>query len=128
LESKDSERGRLVRGFKFIAIAIAAVIAIILAFTVVGFVIHALIYVALIALAAGGVYVAFKAGRASNKHVSDRDRKNNEVKDSRETRPLPRADVQQYSPPPPPPPVAAHPVSRQNVDDELAKLKREMGS
>jgi hypothetical protein len=114
-----------VRGIKLAAIAIGAVIALILVFSAVGVIIHVLMYAALVALAAGAVYVAFKAGRASNKHVTERERKE-EVRESRQTRPLPRADVQQYSPPTPP--VTTRPVSSASVDDELAKLKREMGA
>jgi hypothetical protein len=112
------------RGFKLIAIAVGAVLALILVFSAVGFIIHALAFVAIAALVVGGAYVAFKIGRASNKQVN-KGSKESEVRDSRTTRPLPRADVQQYSPPPPP---VSHPVTSQNVDDELAKLKREMGS
>jgi len=112
------------RGFKLAAIAIAAVIALIFVFSVVGFVVHALFYVALIALAAGGVYAAFRLGRASNRQVSKGSRES-EVQDSHPTRALPSADVQPYTPPAPP--TVPRPVTKPNVDDELAKLKREMG-
>jgi hypothetical protein len=112
------------RGLKFVAIAVGAVLALILVLSVVGFIVHAIAYVAIIALVAGGVYVAFKVGRASNRQVNKGSR-DSEVQDSRASRPLPRADVQQYSPPAPP--VVSGPVTSQNVDDELAKLKREMG-
>jgi hypothetical protein len=113
------------RGLKLAAIAIGAVIALIFVFSVVGFVVHALFYVALIALAAGGVYLAFKLGRASNREVSKGSRES-EVQDSRSARPLPRADVQPYTPPAQP--TVSRPVTGPNVDDELAKLKREMGN
>jgi hypothetical protein len=113
------------RGFKLIAIAVAALIVLILGFEAVGFIFHLIAYVAVAALVAGGVYVAFKVGRASGKQVS-KGSKESEVQDSRSARPLPRADVQSYTPPAPP--TVTRPVTRQNVDDELAKLKREMGS
>jgi hypothetical protein len=122
------------RGFKLAAIAIGAVLALIFVFSVVGFIVHMLAYVAIAALVVGGAYVAFKLGRASNRQVSNRSRdRESEVQD-RHSRPLPRADVQQYVPPTPQtPPAASRPVSGQNVsgqnvDDELARLKREMGS
>ena len=110
------------RGFKLIAIAVGAVLALFLVLSVVGFVVHAIAYVAVIALVAGGVYVAFKVGRASNRQVNKK-AKDSEVQDSYSARPLPRADVESYTPPPP----VSRPVTSQNVDDELAKLKREMG-
>jgi|HubBroStandDraft_2_1064218.scaffolds.fasta_scaffold1345202_1 hypothetical protein len=115
------------RGLKLAAIAIGAVLALILVLSVVGFIVHAIAYVAVIALVAGGVYVAFKVGRASNRQVSKGSKeRESEVQDSRSARPLPRADVQTYTPPAPP--TVSRPVTSQNVDDELAKLKREMGS
>ena len=113
------------RGFKYIAIAIGAVLALFLVLSVVGFIVHAIAYVAVIALVVGGGYVAFKLGRASNRQVK-KGSKEHEVQDSYATKPLPSADVQQYTPPAPP--TVTRPVTRQNVDDELAKLKREMGS
>lgn len=117
------------RGFKLAAIAIGAVLALFLVLSVVGFIVHAIAYVAVIALVAGGIYVAFKVGRASNRQVSKKSR-DSEVQDSYSPKPLPRTDVQQYTPPAPPTVTrpAARPVTSQNIDDELAKLKREMGS
>ncbi|HEY1623344.1 MAG TPA: hypothetical protein VGG16_06050 [Streptosporangiaceae bacterium] len=113
------------RGFKLVAIAIAALIALILGIEAVGFIFHLVAYLAVAALVAGGVYVAFKLGRASNRQVSKKT-KDSEVQDSYTARPLPRADVQQYTPPAPP--TVTRPVTGPNIDDELAKLKREMGS
>jgi hypothetical protein len=110
------------RGFKLVAIAIAALIALILGIEAVGFIFHLIAYLAVAALVAGGVYVAFKLGRASNRQVSKK-AKDSEVQDSYTARPLPRADVQQYTPP-----TVTRPVPGPNIDDELAKLKREMGS
>jgi hypothetical protein len=115
------------RGFKLVAIAVGAIIALIFVFSVVGFIIHAIAYVAIAALVAGGVYVAFKLGRASNRQVS-KGHKESEVQDSHPARPLPRADVQQYTPPVAPAPPTTKPVSGQSIDDELARLKRQMGS
>jgi len=113
------------RGFKLIALAIGAVLALILVLSVAGFVVHAIAYVAVIALVAGGVYVAFKVGRASNRQVSKGSKRSrdSEVQDSYSARPLPRSDVQPYTPP-----AVSRPAPSANIDDELAKLKREMGA
>jgi hypothetical protein len=113
------------RGLKLAAIAIGAVIALIFVFSVIHLVIDALIFVAIAALVAGGVYAAFKLGRASNREVSKGSRES-EVQDARSARPLPRADVEPYTPPAQP--TVSRPVTGANVDDELARLKREMGN
>jgi hypothetical protein len=115
------------RGFKVVAIAIAALIALFLAVEAVGFIFHIIAYVVIAALVAGGVYVAFRLGRASNREVSKGSKaKENAVQDSYQARPLPRADVQPYTPPAQP--TVSRPATGMNVDDELAKLKREMGN
>jgi hypothetical protein len=107
------------RGFKVIAIAVGVLIAFLFVGTVVGFLIHAVIDLVIAALVVGGIVVAVKMARSS-KQVS-RGRKENEVKDSY-TRPLPSADVEQYAQP------TRSQYGSQDVDDELARLKREMGS
>jgi predicted lipid-binding transport protein (Tim44 family) len=112
------------RGFKIAAIAIGAIIVFLLVGTVVHVIISALIGLAVAALVVGGIYVAIKVAR-SNKQVSSKPR-DSEIRDhhSRSSA-LPRADMEQYSTPAPRP--AARP-SAADVDDELARLKREMGS
>jgi hypothetical protein len=107
------------RAFKVIAIAVGVLIAFLFVGTVVGFLIHAVIDLVIAAAVVGGIVIAIKMAR-SNKQVS-RGRKESEVQDSY-TPPLPRADVQQYSQP------TRSQYGSQDVDDELARLKREMGS
>lgn len=117
------------RGWKIAAIAIGVIIAFFLVGTVVHIIISALITVAIAALVVGGAYVAIKVAR-SNKQVSGKS-KDSEIRDqySRSSA-LPRSDLDQYVPPtaPAPPARPAARPSTQDVDDELARLKREMGS
>ncbi|HEX4832930.1 MAG TPA: hypothetical protein VH478_17755 [Trebonia sp.] len=98
---------------KIAAVAIGALIA----FFIVGSVIHLITailgWVVVLALVGGGGYVVYKiatSGRGRSVRNRHRDR---ELRD--DYRP---AD---YPPPPPPPP------SRPNVDDDLDRLRREMG-
>lgn len=116
------------RGWKIAAIAIGAIIAFFLVGTIVHVIISALITVAIAALVAGGIYVAIKVAR-SNKQVSGKSR-DSEIRDQYSGSALPRSDLDQYVPSTPPSRPAARPsASRaQDVDDELARLKREMGS
>jgi hypothetical protein len=111
------------RGFKVVAIAIGVLIAFLLVGTVIGVIIHAVEALFIVALVAGGIFVAIKVAR-SGKQVS-RGPKEKEIGDSYPS-PTPRGDVQQYSAPVPP--AAPTRPSTQDVDDELARLKREMGS
>lgn len=115
------------RGWKIAAIAIGVIIAFFLVGTVVHIIISALITVAIAALVAGGVYVAIKIAR-SNRQVSGKS-KDSEIRDdySRSSA-LPRSDLDQYIPPAPPSRPAAARPSTSDIDDELARLKREMGS
>ena len=98
-------------------IAVSAVIG-----AVVGFVLGLVLKVAIAALVVGGVVYAVKRAR-SRQHVSGK-KADREVREPEYSRPLPRADVDHGSAPfPPPARPAAH-----DVDDDLARLKREMGS
>jgi hypothetical protein len=74
------------------------------------------------ALVVGAIAVAIKMAR-SNRQVS-RKRSEREVREPEYSRPLPRADVEPVSTNVPPRP-STH--SAPDVDDELARLKREMG-
>ena len=113
------------RGLKMAAIAVGVLIAILIGFTVVGFVVHAVVDLVIAALVVGAIVVAVKVAR-SNKQVT-RKRSEREVRREPEpdySRRLPRADVE---------PVATYPTQpprpgSQDIDDELARLKREMGA
>ncbi len=106
---------------KVAAVAIGALIA----FLVVGSVIHLIMtvlgYILVAALVAGGGYVVYKIatnrrGREVRGRRRGREIRNDHHDDLRDTPP----DTG-YAAPPPPRPAAG------NVDDDLARLKREMG-
>jgi hypothetical protein len=108
---------------KLAAIAGGILIAFLVVGGIVGAIIHALGELIIAALVVGGIIVAIKVAR-SGKQIS-RKREEREVRDrdyEDYDRPLPRATVEpaSYSPPPAAPPT-------QDIDDELARLKREMG-
>lgn len=105
---------------KVAAIAIGALIAFLIVGSVVGFILHVLSYVVIAALVAGGGYVVYKiATSGRGREVRDRHR-DRELRDDYRRDDLRQQD---YTPPPPPPPPA-----RPNVDDELNRLRREMGN
>jgi hypothetical protein len=113
------------RWFKVAAVGVGILIALIIGWAVVGFVLHAVEFLVIAALVAGAVAVAIKVAR-SGKQVSSK-RAKREVREPDDySRPLPRADVEHvptsYSSPPPPR------QSAPDIDEELARLKREMGS
>jgi hypothetical protein len=115
------------RWFKVAAAGVGILIALIIGWAVVGFVLHAVEFIVIAALVVGAVAVAIKVAR-SGKQIS-RKRADREVRE-REPEPeysrsLPRADVEpaatSYSAPPSRP-------NTQDIDDELARMKREMGA
>ena len=113
------------RWFKLAAIGAGILIAFLVVGSVIGFIIHAVTYLVLAALVVGAIAVAIKVA-SSKRQVSGKkaEREVREPNDRQYNRPLPRADVEPAAPPPPSPVrPAAH-----DVDDELARLKREMGS
>lgn len=119
--------------WKVLAIAVGVLVAFFVVGSIVHVIISALITVAIAALVVGGIYVAIKVSR-SGKQVSGKSR-DSEIRDRdrySSSSALPGVDLDQYSAPPPPRPAAARPAaprpSAQDVDDELARLKREMGS
>jgi hypothetical protein len=112
------------RAWKVVAVAVGVLVAFLLVGTVVGVIIHAVIDLLIVAAIAGAIVIAVKVAR-SGKQVKGRD-KDAEIRDDAYSRPLPRADLDQYSAPAPPPASARQ--GTQDVDDELARLKREMGS
>ncbi|MBV9093981.1 MAG: hypothetical protein JO132_08915 [Streptosporangiaceae bacterium] len=107
------------RWFKVAAIAGGILIAFLIVGSVIGFVMHAVVDLVIAALVVGVIVVAIKMAR-SGRHVTRR-RADREVRDPARGRTLPRADVE---------PVSAHTQAREaklDVDEELARLKREMG-
>jgi hypothetical protein len=114
---------RRMRWFKLAAIGAGILIAFLVVGSVIGFIIHAVTSLIIAALVVGAIVVAIKVAR-SGKQISGK-RAEREVREpgyDRQHRspPLPRADVE---------PVAT-PRPRQDardVDDDLARLKREMG-
>jgi hypothetical protein len=110
------------RWFKVAAIAGGVLIAFLIVSSVVGFVAHLVFDLVIAAVVIGAIAVAIKVAR-SGKQVS-RGRDESEIRE-REARPLPRADVEPFSAP-------ARPVqpkqSTADIDEELARLKREMGA
>ena len=113
------------RWFKLAAIAGGILIAFLVVGSVVGFVIHAVMELVIAALVVGAVVVAIKVAR-SGKQVSSK-RAKHEVRDQEPHQSLPRAEVDPYTPSV----LAQQPrhsaPSSADIDDELARLKREMG-
>jgi hypothetical protein len=111
------------RWFKVAAIAVGILIAFLLVGSVIGLIIHAVEALVIAALVVGAVVVGVKVAR-SRKQVSGK-KAEREVREPDYGRPLPRADVEpvstQYSSPPPR-------QNTQDIDDELARMKREMGA
>jgi hypothetical protein len=115
---------RRMRWFKIAAIVGGIIIALLIVGQVVHFLFAALTTLVIAALVVGGVAVAIKMSQ-SRKQVSGK-RAEREVRDQDSHQPLPRADVEPYSTSVPTPPRSA--PNTQDIDDELARLKREMGN
>ena len=115
------------RWFKVAAIGVGILIAFLLVGGVIGFVIHAVTDLVIAALVVGAIVVAVKVAR-SRREVSGKkaEREVREPDYPQYSRPLPRADVEPVSTPYPPPSRPVNPPAH-DVDDELARLKREMG-
>jgi hypothetical protein len=112
--------------FKIAAIAGGIIIAFLIVGSVVHFILAAITTIVIAALVVGGIAVAIKMAR-SGKQVS-RKRAEREVRDQDSYQPLPRADVEPYStsvPAQQPRRAAPDPT---DIEDELARLKREMGN
>jgi cell division protein FtsN len=112
------------RWFKVAAIAVGILIAFLVVGSVIGFVLHAIVDLVIAALVVGAIVVAVKVAH-SRKQVSPKRAKREVRKPADHSQPLPRADVEHvttpYSSPPPR-------QSAPDIDEELARLKREMGS
>jgi len=113
------------RWFKIAAIAGGIIIALLIVGQVVHFLFAALTTLAIAALVVGGIAVAIKMSR-SGKQISNK-REEREVRDQDSYQPLPRADVEPYSTSVPTQQPRSAPKA-QDIDDELARLKREMGN
>jgi hypothetical protein len=110
--------------FKVAAIAVGILIGFLVVGSVIGFIIHAVIELAIAAAVVGAIVVAVKVAR-SRRQVTGK-KAEREVRDrdyEQYSRPLPRSDVEPAAPPSSP----ARPATY-DVDDELARLRREMGS
>jgi hypothetical protein len=104
--------------FKLAAIVGGVIIAFLIVGSVVHFILAAITTVVIAALVAGGVYVAIKVARSGKKVSGKRaEREVREPDPETYRRPLPRSDVEPASPRP----------RAEDVDDDLAKLKRELG-
>ena len=112
--------------FKIAAIAGGLIIAFLIVGSVVHFILAAITTIVIAALVVGGVAVAIKMAR-SGKQVSGK-KAEREVPESDSYRPLPRADVEPYSTSVPTQQTRQRTPDPQDIDDELARLKREMGS
>jgi hypothetical protein len=113
------------RWFKLVGIAVGILIAFLVVGAVIGTIFHILTDLVIAALVVGAIAVAIKVAR-SRRQVSGKkaEREVREPDHRQYSRPLPRADVEPVSTSYPPPSRPAP----QDVDDELARLKREMGS
>jgi Family of unknown function (DUF5326) len=131
------ERMRRMRWYyKFAGIAVGIFLAFIVVSAVigavVGFVLGLVLKVAIAALVVGGIVYAVKRGMRSRGQVPGA-KTEREVREPKYSRPLPRADVDHVAAPNPSasnPSATYRPTARpaaQDVDDELARLKREMG-
>jgi len=113
------------RWFKIAAIGVGILIAFLIAGSVIGFIIGAVTKLVIAALVVGAVAVAIKVARSRRQVSGSKAEREVRDRDHEEyNRPLPRADVEPAAPPPPSP---VRPATH-DVDDELARLKREMGS
>ena len=112
------------RFLKLAAIAGGILIAFLVVGSVIGFSIHAVTTLVIAALVVGAVVVAIKMAR-SGKQVSGK-RAKREVREEEPYRPLPSAEVDTFAVPAQQP--RRNIPSTADIDDELARLKREMGS
>ena len=112
--------------FKIAAIAGGLIIAFQIVGSVVHFILAAITTIVIAALVVGGVAVAIKMAR-SGKQIS-RKREEREVRDHDTYQPLPRTDVAPYSSSVPTQQPRRATPNPADIDDELARLKREMGN
>ena len=110
------------RWFKIAAIAAGIIIAFLIVGSVVHFILAAITTIVIAALVVGGAAVAIKMMRSGRQVSRKREEKQVREPDHSEySRPLPRADIELASPQP-------ATQDAPDVEDELARLKREMGA
>jgi hypothetical protein len=112
--------------FKIAAIAGGILIAFLVVGSVIGFVIHAVTELVIAAVVVGAIVVAIKVAR-SGKQIS-RKQEEREVSERESYRPLPSADVEPYSTAVPTQQPRQAAPNKADIDEELARLKREMGA
>jgi hypothetical protein len=110
---------------KIAAIAGGVIIAFLIVGSVVHFILAAISTIVIAALVVGGIAIAIKMAR-SRRQVSGK-RTGREVRDPDPYQSLPRADVEPYSTPVPTQQPHRSAPNASDIDDELARLKREMG-
>jgi hypothetical protein len=115
---------RRMRWFKIAAIAGGIIIAFLIVGSVVHFILAAVTTLVIAAVVVGGIAIAIKMAR-SGKQVS-RKREEREVRDHDSYQPLPRADVEPYTTSVPTQQPRRAAPNGNDIDDELARLKREM--
>ena len=115
--------------FKIAAIGVGILIAFLIVGSVTHFIITAVTYLVIAALVAGGVAIAVKVAR-SGRQVSGKkaEREVREPDYDQYSRQLPRADVEPVSTSYPAQPSRPAKPAAADVEDELARLKREMGN
>jgi hypothetical protein len=107
--------------FKVAAIGVGILVAFLVGGWIIGFVIHAVLDLVIAAAVVGAIVVAVKMARSRKQVTRKREEKQVREPDYSEySRPLPRADIEPITPQP-------SRQGTQDVDDELARLKREMG-
>jgi hypothetical protein len=114
------------RWFKVAAVGVGILIALIIGWAVVGFVLHAVEFLVIAALVVGAAAVAIKVVR-SGKQVG-RKRADREVREPEYSRALPRTDIEPVSTSYSAPPSQQSRPNTADIDDELARMKREMGA
>ena len=110
--------------FKFAGIAVGIFLAFLVGGWIIGFVIHAVLDLVIAAAVVGAIVVAVKMARsrqAGHAQAGGKARSASPTTTST-ARPLPRADIEPVTPA-----FNGKAERAPNVDDELARLKREMG-
>jgi hypothetical protein len=114
------------RWFKLVAIAGGILIAFLLVGSVIGVILHAVTDLVIAALVVGAIAVAVKVAR-SRKQVTGK-KAEREVREPDRYQSLPSAEVDRFTASVPPQQPRRATPNPADVEDELARLKRELGS